>query len=629
MARTQGVLDVFAKLAVKGLAPMILHAAARFCWAVLPMASILLVVCKTSVPTETLSAALPTTDQRVEALLSLMTIDEKVGQMTQVERSALADVNELATYSIGSVLSGGGSAPPENSPTGWADMYDRFQTAALRMRLQIPILYGVDAVHGHNNVRGAVIFPHNIGLGCANNAKLVEQVEAAVAEEVAGTGIDWTFAPCIAVPRNERWGRTYEGFSESPERTRMLAAAAVRGFQGSRLDDGKHIIACAKHFLGDGGTTGGHDQGNTELDESGMRQIHLPGYEAAVTAGVGTIMASFSSWNGEKMHGSYYWLTEVLKGEMKFSGFVVSDWQAIDQLPGDYATQIQEAINAGIDMVMVPYRYKEFIGALKSLVEQQRVPLARIDDAVRRILRKKFELGLFEHPFTDRSLTATIGSEAHRTLAREAVRQSLVLLKNDTAVLPLSKYLGRIHVAGKNADNIGNQCGGWTISWQGSSGNITTGTTILQAIRNAVSPSTIVTYSVDGSGAAGADAGIVVVGETPYAEGMGDRTDLSLNSDDAGAIIRVKGTGIPTIVILISGRPMILGDILTVSDAFIAAWLPGSEGQGIADVLFGDYNPTGTLSHSWPRSMSQIPINAGDQTYDPLFPLEFGLRYAK
>lgn len=600
----------------------------KFIASVILILLLILIGCKEKSPVGPGADNLPSTDERVETLLAQMTLDEKIGQMTQAERGAVSyDTSSITTYCLGSILSGGGSSPSDNSPQGWADMYDLFQRAALRTRLKIPIIYGIDAVHGHNNVRGAVIFPHNIGLGCTNNPDLIEQVEHITAEEVAGTGIDWTFGPCIAVPQNERWGRTYEGFSESPDLTKLMATAAVRGFQGANIADGRHILACAKHFLGDGGTTNGVDQGNTVADESTMRRIHLPGYEKAVQAGVSSVMASYNSWNAVKMHSSSYWMNDVLKGELGFKGFVVSDWEGIGQLPGDRATQIETAINAGIDMAMEPFNYKEFIDYLKQLVSLNRVSITRIDDAVRRILRKKFELGLFENPFTDRSLTLSIGSSEHRAVAREAVRQSLVLLKNENKLLPISKNLTHIHVAGKNADNIGNQCGGWTITWQGYSGNITTGTTILQAIKNTVSQNTTVTYSSNGSGATGADVGIVVIGETPYAEYIGDRSNLSISKDDTIAIGNVKSAGIPTIVILISGRPMILGNTITNADAFIAAWLPGTEGQGVADVLFGDYNPTGKLSYSWPRSMSQIPINVGDANYDPLFPFGFGLSY--
>ena len=564
---------------------------------------------------------IPDIPTRVEQLLAQMSLEEKIGQMTQAERGALQNITDIKTYYLGSLLSGGGSAPSTNSAQGWADMYDYFQNFALQTRLKIPLIYGIDAVHGHNNVYGATIFPHNIGLGCTRNPQLIEQAARVTAEEVSGTGIDWTFAPCIATVRDERWGRTYEGFGETPELSVSMAQAMVRGFQGSNLSDYGNILACAKHYLGDGGTQGGDDQGNVVADEQTIRQLHLQGFISAITAGVKSIMVSYSSINGQKMHGSRYWITDVLKDELGFKGFVVSDWQGIDQLPGDYKSDIQNSINAGVDMVMVPNNFIEFIQYLKELVNENRVSIERIDDAVRRILTVKFELGLFEKPFTDRSLTPTVGSASHRSVARQCVRESLVLLKNENNFLPLSKSINHILVAGKNGLDIGNQCGGWTISWQGNSGDITTGTTIYQGIKNAVPSSTTVSYSYNGSSTQGADVAIVVVGETPYAEGNGDRNDLALSSEDITTINNIKNAGIPYVIILISGRPMIITNELADCNAFVAAWLPGTEGQGIADVLFGDYNFTGKLSHSWPRSMNQIPINYGDANYDPLFPL--------
>lgn len=568
-----------------------------------------------------------TISEKVDQLLSQMTIDEKIGQMTQVERNVLTNLGDVKNYFIGSILSGGGSAPSSNTAQGWADMYDLFQQAALQTRLKIPIIYGIDAVHGHNNVFGATIFPHNIGLGCTRNPDLIQQAARITAEEVSGTGIDWTFAPCIATVRDERWGRTYEGFGETPELSVSMAEASVLGYQGTNLSDYGNILACAKHFLGDGGTAGGDDQGNVITDEQTIRQLHLQGFISAINAGVKSIMISYSSINGQKMHGNKYWITDVLKTELGFKGFVVSDWQGIDQLPGDYKSDIQNSINAGIDMVMVPNNYKDFIQYLKELNTEGKVSIERINDAVKRILTVKFELGLFEKPFTDRSLTSSVGSTTHRNVARQCVRESLVLLKNENNFLPLSKNLTRIHISGKNAHDIGNQCGGWTISWQGSSGDITTGTSVYTGIKNTISASTILTYSVDGSNATGADVGIIVVGETPYAEGNGDRNDLSLSSSDLNAINNFNNSGIPYIIVLISGRPMIITDQINDCDAFVAAWLPGTEGQGIADVLFGDYNFTGKLSHSWPRSNNQIPINTGDSNYDPLFPYGFGLNY--
>jgi len=567
-------------------------------------------------------------NKKVDALLSKMTLDEKIGQMIQVDRSAVINnPQDIKNYFIGSILSGGGSAPETNTPEAWANMYDMFQSYALQTRLKIPIIYGIDAVHGHNNVYGAVIFPHNIGLGCTRNPDIVEQVARATAIEVAATGIDWTFAPCIAVPQDERWGRTYEGFGETSELAEMMAAAAVRGYQTEILgSSNSSILACAKHFLGDGGTKDGKDQGDTQVDESVLRRVHLPGYISAINAGVGSVMVSYSSIFGQKMHGNKYWITDVLKGELKFQGFVVSDWGGVDQLPGDYKTKLETAINAGIDMVMLPYDYKNFFVNMKQLINENRISISRIDDAVRRILRVKFQLGLFEKPFADRSLLSKVGSQEHRTIAREAVRQSLVLLKNNK-ILPLSKSNKKILVAGKAANDIGIQCGGWTIAWQGAEGNVTKGTTILEAIKKAVSQNSSVTYSIDGNNLSDADVAIAVIGEKPYAEGQGDRTDLNLSKEDLELISKIRAKGIPLIVILISGRPMIITNIIEDCDAFIAAWLPGTEGDGIADVIFGDYKPSGKLSHSWPRSMSQIPINIGDNNYNPLFPYGYGLTY--
>jgi beta-glucosidase len=566
-----------------------------------------------------------TVEERVQDLLSRMTLDEKIGQMTQADRGHLDSNDDITTYYLGSLLSGGGSAPETNTPQGWADMYDGYQQKALETRLQIPLIYGIDAVHGHNNVRGAVIFPHNIGLGCTWNPVLVQEAARITALEVAGTGIDWTFAPCIAVPRNERWGRTYEGFGETAEITTMMSEASVTGFQGDSLNQSKSIVACAKHFIGDGGTTGGEDQGNTEIDEATLRAIHLPGYISAIDAGVGTIMATYNSWNGEKVHGHKYLLTNVLKTELSFDGFVISDWNGIDQLNANYREAVKQAIDAGIDMAMSPDTYSDFYTTLKQLVNDGEIPISRIDDAVARILRIKFHMGLFEHPFTKPSLTDSVGKLANRQVARQCVRESMVLLKKENGILPLSKQNGAILVAGTKANNIGYQCGGWTISWQGGSGNITTGTTILEAIENAAGGASVL-YSESGTETGDADAAVVVIGETPYAEGTGDREDLHFGSSDVATLRRVKEAGIPTVVVLISGRPMILDNLLHYADVLFAAWLPGTEGDGIADILFGDYQPTAKLTHSWPRSMNQIPLNWGDEDYDPLYAYKHGLQ---
>jgi len=576
-------------------------------------------------------------DPQIKPLLARMTLDEKIGQMTQPDQAFIKDLSDIESLSLGSILSGGNSDPKEgNSLQAWTDLYDRLQQRTQKTRLKIPLLYGVDAVHGHSNLLGAVIFPHNIGLGCTRNPALVEKVERVTAEEVRASGIQWAFAPCVTVPQDARWGRTFEGFSEDPQLVRQLAEMAVRGLQGNDLSNPLAVLACAKHFVGDGGTafgsvqqkTGpGLDQGDTRVDEETLRRVHLQGYIAAIQAGVGTIMPSYSSWNGVKVSGIKHLLTGILKDELGFEGFLISDYNAIDQVDKDYKKAIGISINAGMDMVMVPSRYKLYIQDLKELVNEGTVPMARIDDAVTRILRVKFAMGLFDpnrSQLADRSLAKTFGSPEHRQVARDAVRQSLVLLKNQNRVLPLARTAARIHVAGKNADDLGNQCGGWTIDWQGKSGNVTPGgTTVLAAIKKAA-PRSQVTYSADGTGAAGATVGVVVIGERPYAEGSGDRTDLSLAPEDVAAIDNMKAANIPFVVILFSGRPMILGGSLDKADAFIAAWLPGTEGDGIADVLFGDYKPTGKLSFAWPRSMDQYP-HANDT--NPLFPYGYGLSY--
>jgi beta-glucosidase len=561
-------------------------------------------------------------ETRVNDLLGRMTLDEKVGQMTQAQFSI--SPSYITTYFIGSVLSGGDDTPPgNNTATDWANLYDSLQAKALATRLGIPIIFGIDAVHGHNKVRGAVVFPHNIGLGAANDPNLISRIGAVTANEVAATGIDWTFGPCLAVARDERWGRTYESFAEDPQIHNNIVAAYVQGFQGIDANmQGENIVACAKHYIGDGGTTWGTgspylNAGNTICTEAFLRAVYLPPYQMAIDANVGTVMTSFSSWNGTKCV-FYTWLvTNLLKTELGFDGFVISDWEDI----GSSSTNAKNAINAGVDMSMAPTSWNSFISNLKTLANNG-VPQSRIDDAVKRILRIKFRAGLFEHPYTDRSLLSSFGSAEHRAVAREAVRKSLVLLKNE-GVLPIPKN-ANVFVAGSNANSLKNQCGGWTIGWQGMpSENSTTGTTILQGIQNTCTGG--VTFSASGTGAAGHDVAIVVVGETPYAEGSGDRTDLSLSSTDITTINTVRDSGTPYIIVLVSGRPMIVTNQIADADAFVAAWLPGTEGEGVADVLFGDYPFTGKLSFSWPSSMSQIPINIGDSNYNPLFAFGYGL----
>lgn len=564
----------------------------------------------------------------IEQLLAQMTLDEKVAQMTQVGWKHAPFTNIMRRQALGSVLNGGDQLPPRYDPTGWADKVDGYQVEALESRLGIPMIWGTDAVHGMALVKGGTVFPHNIGLGATRNPELVEKASRITGQEVAGAGPRWAFAPCIAVPRDERWGRTYEGFGETPELAEQMAAAAVKGLQGVPGNQDA-VLACAKHFIGDGATSMGKNEGNALCSEQDLRSIHLPGYAAAIKAGVGSIMVSYSSWHGVPMHANKYLITDVLKGELAFDGFVISDWDGIDKIPGPYKDDVLKSINAGIDMVMVPDHHEEFMEDLKDHVTAGRVSMTRIDDAVRRILKQKARFKLWEHPFTNRALTEQIGSAEHRAVAREAVRQSLVLLKNERGVLPLKKQAD-IAVIGSKADDTGAQCGGWTLGWTGRRGaNAVPGaTSILQAIKKAVpKPEQQITFSHQGLRAGEGSVAVVVIGEDPYAEGGGDRDKLAVTREDEALVATAKKAGKPVVVIIVSGRPLILNSIASNADAIIAAWLPGSEGGGVADVLFGDHKPTGKLPHTWPRSMDQIPINHGDDAYDPLYPYGFGLSY--
>lgn len=605
-------------------------------------------------------AWLTTRDAEVREVVAKMTLAEKAGQMTQPDWGAIKDPDDIKNLFLGSVLCGGSTDPKGgNTLKDWTGLYQDCQRQALSTRLGIPLVFGVDAVHGHNNVLGAVIFPHNIGLGCTRDPELIARVSRITALETLASGIQWTFAPCVTVPRDIRWGRAYEGFSEDPAIATLLGTAAVRGLQGDRLGSNHSILGCAKHFVGDGGTSFGSaiaegvlDQGDTRVDEATLRSIHMAAYPAAIDAGVGTIMPSYSSWNGEKCTGSRRLLTEILKEELGFHGFVISDYNAIDQLvppskddsavqsnnasgqvsSGDYKKCVEIAINAGIDMVMVTDKYRDYVRLLQELVNEGRIPMSRIDDAVTRILRVKFAMGLMdENPVLDPDpeLVASFGSAAHREIARDAVRRSLVLLKNENSALPLSRKPGTLHVTGRGADDLGMQCGGWTIDWQGKSGAVTTGgTTILAALRQAAGDDLKITHSADASGAKGASAVVVVIGEPPYAEMKGDVKDLGIAKEDLAVIAKAKASGAPVILVLLSGRPLILGEALDMADAVIAAWLPGTEGSGVADVLFGDFSPTGKLSFSWPASMDQVPVGHGKATPPAsLHPLGFGLGY--
>ncbi|CAO2207675.1 unnamed protein product [Urochloa humidicola] len=598
-------------------------------------------------------------NRRIEDLLSRMTLAEKIGQMSEIEReNATADV--VRGYFVGSVLSGGGSVPAaEAPPEAWVEMVNEMQRAAMSTRLGIPMIYGIDAVHGHGNVYGATVFPHNVGLGCTRDPELVKKIGAATALEVRATGIPYVFAPCVAVCRDPRWGRCYESYSEDPKLVQQMTSSIIPGLQGDIPANGRrgvpfvagqrNVAACSKHYVGDGGTARGINENNTAASFHELLAIHMPPYYSAVIQGVSTVMVSFSSWNGVKMHANRFLVTDFLKNKLRFRGFVISDWRGLDKMTtpehDDYITSVKLGILAGIDMVMIPYTYTEFISDLTALVKNGTIPMSRIDDAVRRILRVKFTMGLFENPYGDPTLAGELGKPEHRALARDAVRRSLVLLKNagggegSPPLLPLPKKAsrGRILVAGSHADNLGYQCGGWTITWQGTGGNnLTAGsTTILAGIRRAVDPSTEVVHAENpGAGFVERNRGrfdyaVVVVGEPPYAESFGDNLNLTIPAPGPAVIRDVcgggGGGGVRCVVVVVSGRPLAVEPYVGEADAVVAAWLPGTEGEGVSDVLFGDYGFTGKLARTWFRSVEQLPMNVGDEHYDPLFPFGFGL----
>ncbi|TYG37223.1 hypothetical protein ES288_D13G124500v1 [Gossypium darwinii] len=572
---------------------------------------------------------------RTRDLLDRMTLEEKIGQMVQIERS-VASADVMNKYFIGSVLGGGGSAPsPQASPEAWINMINDFQKGSLATRMQIPMIYGIDAVHGNNNVYKATIFPHNIGLGATRHymllrdPKLVKKIGAATALESRATGIPYVFAPCIAVCRDPRWGRCYESYSEDPHLVDAMTEI-VPGLQGDMpaksskgvpfVAGNKNVAACAKHYVGDGGTTKGINENNTVINWHDLLSIHMPGYYTSIIKGVSTVMVSYSSWNGVKMHANRDLVTGFLKNKLRFRGFVISDWEGIDRITypphANYTYSIQAAIGSGIDMVMVPYNYSSFIDGLTFLVKNNFIPMSRIDDAVKRILRVKFAVGLFENPLADNSLVDQLGSEEHRELAREAVRRSLVLLKNghyaDQPLLPLPKKTSKILVAGSHADNLGYQCG----------------TTVLTAIKNTVDSSTNVVYEENPDPkfvkSNNFSCAVVVVGEHPYVETKGDSMNLTIPEPGPTTIRNVCGA-LKCVVILMSGRPVVIEPDIDSMDALVAAWLPGSEGQGVADVLFGDYGFSGKLPRTWFKTADQLPMNVGDPHYDPLFPFGFGL----
>ncbi|WCJ42920.1 Glycosyl hydrolase family protein [Euphorbia peplus] len=587
-------------------------------------------------------------EARVNDLLSRMTVKEKVAQMTQIERGT-ASSYYLRDFAVGSLLNVGGSAPFEGAlSSDWADMVDGFQKIALESRLGIPIVYGTDAVHGNNNVYGATIFPHNVGLGATRDADLVHRIGVASALEIRASGIPYAFAPCVAVCKDSRWGRCYESYSEDTNLVRKMTSI-ISGLQGQPPEGHpngypyvagrKNVIACAKHFVGDGGTHKGLNEGNTILSYEDLERIHMAPYLDSISQGVSTIMASYSSWNGRQLHADHFLLTEILKNKLGFQGFVISDWEGLNRLsypPGsNFRKCISTAINAGIDMVMVGFKHEQYVVDMLSLVESGEIPMKRVDDAVERILRVKFVAGLFEYPFADRSLLDTVGCKLHRELAREAVQKSLVLLKNgkhsQKPFLPLDKNAKKILVAGTHADDLGYQCGGWTKAWNGQSGRITIGTTILDAIRSTVGKNTEIVYekipSTETLASKDFSYAIVVVGEGPYAEFTGDDSELMIHFNGTDIISSVADK-IPTLAILISGRPVVLeAEILEKLDALVAAWLPGSEGAGVTDVIFGDHEFHGRLPVSWFKNVKQLPMNIKDNSYDPLFPYGFGLTH--
>jgi beta-glucosidase len=586
-------------------------------------------------------------EARVADLLSRMTVDEKIGQMTQVENKSIKP-GDITRFFIGSILSGGDGIPADNTLAGWTTMVDGYQREALGTRLAIPMIYGIDAVHGVGHLQGATIFPQNVGLGATHDPALVRRIGQATAEEMLAVGIPWNFAPVVAVPQDIRWGRTYEGYSEDTNLVSELGAAYIEGLQSGSDTvpnaPGKTIavLATAKHFIGDGGTTWGSstqgdyklDQGDTRISEETLRSLFLPAYKSAVDAGALAVMASFSSWNGTKMHGQKYLLTDVLKGELGFKGFIVSDWGGIDAVaPGDYYKSVVTAVNAGVDMNMVPTDYQTFIQVMNKAVTSGDISQARLDDAVTRILRVKFLLGLFDHPFSNPVYRNTVRSTDHLALASQAVRESLVLLKDQNAALPLQRNVSALLVAGAGADSTGFQSGGWTLGWQGSTSGSVTGSSILDGIRSHAGSTTQVLYKSDGNFSSFkglAPVGVAVVSELPYAEGFGDKADLRLSSTDIAVLNTMRPKVTKLVVIILSGRPLVIADKYQKADAWVAAWLPGSEGAAVADVLFGDHPFVGKTPYSWPRSNSQLPINennSADSTgcKTPLFPVGYGL----
>ncbi|WP_320415187.1 exo 1,3/1,4-beta-D-glucan glucohydrolase [Lysobacter changpingensis] len=595
----------------------------------------------------------PALEKRVNDLLATMTLEEKVGQIVQGDIASLTP-EDVRTYRLGSVLAGGNSDPGGRynaTPAEWLALADAFHEASMdtsKGGKAIPVIFGIDAVHGQSNIVGATLFPHNIGLGATRNPELLRRIGEITALETRTTGMEWAFAPTVAVPQDDRWGRSYEGYSESPEVVASFAGAMVEGLQGKvgskEFLDGRHVISSVKHFLGDGGTANGQDQGDTKLGEAELVRIHAAGYPPAIAAGAQSVMASFNSVNGVKMHGNKPLLTDALKGRMNFGGFVVGDWNGHGQVEGCTNTDCPATINAGLDMAMAPDSWKGFYDTALAAAKAGTLPQERLDDAVRRILRVKFRLGLFEADKPSQREVGgrfeLLGAPEHRAVARQAVRESLVLLKNQGGVLPVDPRK-RLLVAGRGADDMGKQVGGWTLNWQGTGTkreDYPNADTIFEGIaQQAKAAGGEATLSVDGTFTAKPDVAIVVFGEDPYAEFQGDIPNLLYRpGDDADLelIKRLKAAGIPVVSVFLSGRPLWVNREINASDAFVAAWLPGSEGGGVADVLLrkadgGVQNDfKGKLAFSWPRNAMQVANNVGQKDYDPQFAFGFGLTYA-
>lgn len=584
----------------------------------------------------------PAMEARISKIIAAMTVEEKVGQVIQPEWKSIKP-EEVAQYHIGSIENGGGSVPGGNKHAtvkDWVDLIEPYYQVSVRpgQKTTIPLIWASDAVHGHNNVYGATLFPHNIGLGAAHDPALIERIGRATAEEVRSTGMDWSFAPTIAVARDDRWGRSYESYSEDPKIVAAYAGAMVTGLEGKGATflDQDHVISTAKHFLGDGSTDGGRDQGDSLASEDDLIRLHAQGYAQAIDAGTQSIMASYNSWHGVKMHANKALMTDVLKGQMGFDGFIMGDWLAHAQIPGCSNEDCPAAFNAGLDIYNAPTDWKKLYANMVREAKDGTIPKARLDDAVRRILRVKLRAHVFDEPSPAHrpDTFKPIGTPQHRAIAREAVAKSLVLLKNNGGALPL-KAGARVLITGDGADNFAMQSGGWTLSWQGADngqGDFPGATSIYEGLKTQIEAAGGQAWlSPDGTAPQKPDIAIVVFGETPYAEFMGDQSDVALHHDNVESlelIKKLKAQGIPVVSVLLSGRPLYVNPQINGSDAFVAAWLPGSEGEGIADVLTGKSDFGGKLSFSWPKRPDQTPLNVADATYDPQFAYGYGLSYA-